>query len=428
MSHPQNISGTPPKDPLEAGKNAPTPDKFKKVMGVESSAESDQRGAKNRYVKQDEEEAEEENEITAKPDIFSQLMSDKQTKEFSLGPSRQTTQEIENDEDFSKLPDQMAAGADLTQTDSIQIKSTAGNPPSKDLLEAPLSEEPLKKNQEVAPPKKHDAFKELKKIEGELENMHPSKKPLPHKESVHGTQHNSEKKEKVEASPSVVKEQIFHPHKASAHGTQHKSEKKEKVEASPSFVKEQIFHPHKTPLDGIPHKSEKEKKSPRGVEQKKPPLITASQEIAPKSFDETTIAPQPQITVEAALSPSLSASPPYAQFSPQIFELFQKLVGMMTVMQFQGKTTTSIILHLPSSPLDGAHVDIEHFDTAPHAFNITLYASVEGQKLLDPQVQNLEQQLRASLPNFQISVKKPYLLDETREEKKRRNLKVKKTG
>ena len=396
MSHPQNISGTPPKDPLEAGKNAPTPDKFKKVMGVESSAESDQRGAKNRYVKQDEEEAEEENEITAKPDIFSQLMSDKQTKEFSLGPSRQTTQEIENDEDFSKLPDQMAAGADLTQTDSIQIKSTAGNPPSKDLLEAPLSEEPLKKNQEVAPPKKHDAFKELKKIEGELENMHPSKKPLPHKESVHGTQHKSEKKEKVEASPSVVKEQIFHP--------------------------------HKTPLDGIPHKSEKEKKSPRGVEQEKPPLITASQEIAPKSFDETTIAPQPQITVEAALSPSLSASPPYAQFSPQIFELFQKLVGMMTVMQFQGKTTTSIILHLPSSPLDGAHVDIEHFDTAPHAFNITLYASVEGQKLLDPQVQNLEQQLRASLPNFQISVKKPYLLDETREEKKRRNLKVKKTG
>lgn len=396
MSHPQNISGTPPKDPLEAGKNAPTPDKFKKVMGVESSAESDQRGAKNRYVKQDEEEAEEENEITAKPDIFSQLMSDKQTKEFSLGPSRQTTQEIENDEDFSKLPDQMAAGADLTQTDSIQIKSTAGNPSSKDLLEAPLSEEPLKKNQEVAPPKKHDAFKELKKIEGELENMHPSKKPLPHKESVHGTQHNSEKKEKVEASPSVVKEQIFHP--------------------------------HKTPLDGIPHKSEKEKKSPHGVEQEKPPLITASQEIAPKSFDETTIAPQPQITVEAALSPSLSASPPYAQFSPQIFELFQKLVGMMTVMQFQGKTTTSIILHLPSSPLDGAHVDIEHFDTAPHAFNITLYASVEGQKLLDPQVQNLEQQLRASLPNFQISVKKPYLLDETREEKKRRNLKVKKTS
>jgi len=396
MSHSQNISGTPPKDPLEAGKNAPTPDKFKKVMGVESSAESDQRGAKNRYVKQDEEEAEEENEITAKPDIFSQLMSDKQTKEFSLGPSRQTTQEIENDEDFSKLPDQMATGADLTQHDSIQIKSTAGNPPSKDLLEAPLPEEPLKKNQEVAPPKKHDAFKELKKIEGELENMHPSKKPLPHKESVHGTQHKSEKKEKVEASPSVVKEQIFHP--------------------------------HKTPPDGIPHKSEKEKKGPRGVEQEKPPLIAASQEIAPKSFDETTIAPQPQITVEAALSPSLSASPPYAQFSPQIFELFQKLVGMMTVMQFQGKTTTSIILHLPSSPLDGAHVDIEHFDTAPHAFNITLYASVEGQKLLDPQVQNLEQQLRASLPNFQISVKKPYLLDETREEKKRRNLKVKKTG
>ena len=147
-----------------------------------------------------------------------------------------------------------------------------------------------------------------------------------------------------------------------------------------------------------------------------------------KTKDETATVPQPQITVEATSPSPLSTSAPYAQFSPQIFELFQKLVGMMTVMQFQGKTTTSITLNLPSSPLDGAHVDIEHFDTAPHAFNISFYASVEGQKLLEPQVQNLEQQLRASLPNFQISVKKPYLLNETREEKKRRNLQVKKTG
>jgi hypothetical protein len=42
-------------------------------------------------------------------------------------------------------------------------------------------------------------------------------------------------------------------------------------------------------------------------------------------------------------------------------------------------------------------------------------------------MQVLEQQLKNSMPNFQILVKKPLLLDESREEKKRRLTQVKKS-
>lgn len=156
-------------------------------------------------------------------------------------------------------------------------------------------------------------------------------------------------------------------------------------------------------------------------------LSLPHEDLSEKIAEQQQPTAQAQPSIEPTTSSPLNASAPYTQFTPQLFELFQKLVGMMTVMQFQGKTTTSIILHMPKSALDGAHIDIEHYDTAPHAFNISLYTTPEGQKILDPQMQVLEQQLKNSMPNFQILVKKPLLLDESREEKKRRLTQVKKS-
>jgi len=92
----------------------------------------------------------------------------------------------------------------------------------------------------------------------------------------------------------------------------------------------------------------------------------------------------------------------------------------MTVMQFQGKTTTSIVLNMPNSSLNGAHIDIEHFDTAPHAFNVQIFANPDGQKIFSNNLESLEQQLKLNLPQFDINVKKPLLLDESKEDRRRR--------
>jgi len=544
MSNSQNISGPAPKDPLDAGKNAPTHDKFKKVMGVDSSAESDQRGARNRYVQQDEDEAEEEKEISSNPDIFSQLMSDKQTKEFSLGPSRDTTHEVESFEDPAQLSEDYQPPLDANGTDSIQIQSKKAPNFSEKLSEKTPLESPSKTSKQSPQAKKHDAFKELEVIEKKLENLHPGKKTThpnpsqphhekkeeskqklenlhPGKKTTHPnpSQPHREKKEESEKKPENIqpglktthpnpsqphhekreesekKLENLHPGKKTTHPnpsqphhekkeesekkpeniqpglktthpnpSQPHHEKKEESEKKPENIQPGLKTTHPNPsqphhekreeseqkLENLPpdiktthpnpsqphHEKKEESKEKKGDEKEKMPIVLneekqlpsiPNQDFSGKIAEEQQPSAQAQPSIEPATSSPLTASAPYTQFTPQLFELFQKLVGMMTVMQFQGKTTTSIILHMPQSALDGAHIDIEHYDTAPHAFNISLYTTPEGQKMLDPQMQVLEQQLKNSMPNFQISVKKPLLLDESREEKKRRLTQVKKS-
>ena len=399
MSNSQNISGPAPKDPLDAGKNAPTPDKFKKVMGVDSSEESDQRGARNRYVQQDEDEAEEEKEISSNPDIFSQLMSDKQTKEFSLGQSRDTTKEVKSFDDSTQLSKDLQPPLDANDTDSIQIKSKIAPKFSEELSEKTPSDPPSITSKKAPSAKKHDAFKELEKIEKKLNTLHPGKNTT-HPKSI---EPHHEKKEEIEK-----KLENLHPVKNTTH---------------PKSIE-----PHHEKKEELREKKGDEKeKMPIVSEEEKQLLSLPHEDLSVKISEEQQPSAQAQPSIEPTTSTPLTASAQYTQFTPQLFELFQKLVGMMTVMQFQGKTTTSIILHMPKSALDGAHIDIEHYDTAPHAFNISLYTTPEGQKILDPQMQVLEQQLKNSMPNFQILVKKPLLLDESREEKKRRLTQVKKS-
>ncbi|MBM3196112.1 MAG: hypothetical protein FJZ62_05135 [Chlamydiae bacterium] len=457
MSNSQNISGPAPKDPLDAGKNAPTHDKFKKVMGVDSSAESDQRGARNRYVQQDEDEAEEEKEISSNPDIFSQLMSDKQTKEFSLGPSRDTTHEVESFEDPAQLSEDYQPPLDANGTDSIQIQSKKAPNFSEKLSEKTPLESPSKTSKQSPQAKKHDAFKELEVIEKKLENLHPGKKTThpnpsqphhekkeeskqklenlhPGKKTTHPnpSQPHREKKEESEKKPENIQPGLktTHPNPSQPHHEK-REESEQKLENLPPDIK--TTHPNPSQPH---HEKKEESKEKKGDEKEKMPIVLneekqlpsiPNQDFSGKIAEEQQPSAQAQPSIEPATSSPLTASAPYTQFTPQLFELFQKLVGMMTVMQFQGKTTTSIILHMPQSALDGAHIDIEHYDTAPHAFNISLYTTPEGQKMLDPQMQVLEQQLKNSMPNFQISVKKPLLLDESREEKKRRLTQVKKS-
>jgi hypothetical protein len=428
MSNSQNISGPAPKDPLDAGKNAPTPDKFKKVMGVDSSEESDQRGARNRYVQQDEDEAEEEKEIASNPDIFSQLMSDKQTKEFSLGQSRDTTKEVESFDDSTQLSEDYQPPLDANDTDSIQIKSKIAPKFSEELSEKTPSDSPSITSEKAPSAKKHDAFKELEKIEKKLNTLHPGKNTT-HPKSI---EPHHEKKEEIEK-----KLENLHPGKNTTHpkSIEPHHEKKEEIEK-----KLENLHPVKNTTHPKPSQPNDEKKPElkerKGDEKEKMPIVSEEEkqllslpheDLSVKIEQEQQPSAQAQPSIEPTTSTPLTASAPYTQFTPQLFELFQKLVGVMTVMQFQGKTTTSIILHMPKSALDGAHIDIEHYDTAPHAFNISLYTTPEGQKILDPQMQVLEQQLKNSMPNFQILVKKPLLLDESREEKKRRLTQVKKS-
>jgi len=442
MPNPYPVSGQPQRDPLEVGKNAPTPEKFKKVMGVDDSDASQQQNKRNPTRQTDEEEGEEDKQIEAKPDLFSELMSKKQSTKISLGATRQTTQEVSNNGgDNENLFKNISEPSTSTDQDSINLKNkdadqnqngpsytsppTQSTPPSIASTPTDISEEgevPL------ANKKSHDHFKELDAIEQKLKKLHPSHPKVP-TESTHMStppqSYGTPLKQPHEGHPPLVS---IHHEKVPNHVSKNEKKEKEKP-APPQSDGTPLIQPHEgdPPLVSIHHKKVPNHVSKKEKKEKEVPVLPSPSLIPSKQPQED---PQP-LQVPAAIATSsnspLATTPPYAQFPPQVFELFQKLVGMMTVMQFQGKTTTSIVLHVPNSGLDGAHIDIEHYDTAPHAFNISFFSSPEGQKILDANIATLEQQLRSNLPQFEISVKKPLLLSETREERRRRETQVKRS-
>lgn len=73
--------------------------------------------------------------------------------------------------------------------------------------------------------------------------------------------------------------------------------------------------------------------------------------------------------------PPLAPLSPYSNLDAQVRELFDRMVGVMTVMNMSGMTETTITLNAPqfaSSVFFGTQIIIQEFSTAPQAFNIQL--------------------------------------------------------
>jgi hypothetical protein len=103
---------------------------------------------------------------------------------------------------------------------------------------------------------------------------------------------------------------------------------------------------------------------------------------------------------EGAAAPSLplmpeapSATPPaYAFLPPQMLDLFERMVGVMTVMHDSGITETTIHLtseQFASSVFFGSQIIIKEFSTAPKEFNIQFNTTPQGATLFQANVDDL---------------------------------------
>jgi len=114
---------------------------------------------------------------------------------------------------------------------------------------------------------------------------------------------------------------------------------------------------------------------------------------------------------------SISSLGPYARLSPQVQELFDKMVGVMTVMHLQGMTETSFSLTSPkfaSSVFFGAQIIIKEFSTAPQALNVQLNGSMQAVSLFQANAGNLMAAFQAGNYNFRINrLETNYISDET---------------
>jgi hypothetical protein len=98
--------------------------------------------------------------------------------------------------------------------------------------------------------------------------------------------------------------------------------------------------------------------------------------------------------------------PSYAYMHPEVLELFERMVGLLTVLMESGIMETTMHLNLPqfaSSIFYGAQVVIREFSTAPKAFNVELVANPEAIALFESNVGDLLAAIQGGNYNFRLN-------------------------
>ena len=106
------------------------------------------------------------------------------------------------------------------------------------------------------------------------------------------------------------------------------------------------------------------------------------------------------------LPPAPETLPAYANLHPQVMEIFDRMVGVMTVMTMSGMTETTITLNAPqfaSSVFFGSQIIIREFSTAPRAFNIQLNGTPQAVALFQGNIDDLMAAFSAGNYNFRVN-------------------------
>lgn len=102
----------------------------------------------------------------------------------------------------------------------------------------------------------------------------------------------------------------------------------------------------------------------------------------------------------------------FSNMPQQVFDLFQKMVGLVTVHKETGIDTTTVTLNMPGSIFDQSQVVIEKYTTAANQINILLKGSPEAVNLMNDNIVNLAAAFEASKIASQVNIQRPILLPE----------------
>lgn len=109
----------------------------------------------------------------------------------------------------------------------------------------------------------------------------------------------------------------------------------------------------------------------------------------------TSAAPTPPMTIQ-----------PYMQLTPEMLALFEKMVGVMSVMNTSGISQTTIELTSPqfaSSIFYGAQIIIKEYSTAPRAYNIQILGSAKAVDYLQGKLSTLSTALQRGEYAFTVN-------------------------
>lgn len=127
-------------------------------------------------------------------------------------------------------------------------------------------------------------------------------------------------------------------------------------------------------------------------------------------------------------APPPSPSNPFANLHPQVQQLFERMVGVMTVMHTAGQTQTVINLDSPKfaqSVFFGSRIVISEFSTAPKQFNIELLGNAQANALMSQNAERLVAAFQAGNYTFKVNRLDTALLSEGKEERAKKVTRVK---
>lgn len=192
-------------------------------------------------------------------------------------------------------------------------------------------------------------------------------------------------------------------------------EKKESIEEISALEKKQIEEKNRKKKEVLPT-SPLPKDSPKIPIQEKPtPSVKPKEkkkEEPTSSFEPIANLQQNQPLFPPPLLPTGSAFSSY-----QISQLFDRMAGIMMVMELSGVTTTELTLsgeEFVSSIFYGARITITEYSTAPKAFNVQLSANPEAIALFQGNMPNLLAAFENGNYAFRINRLDTSVLDEKR--------------
>jgi hypothetical protein len=99
-------------------------------------------------------------------------------------------------------------------------------------------------------------------------------------------------------------------------------------------------------------------------------------------------------------------SAPYLRLSMEMREIFERMVGVMTIMAKEGMKQTSIVLsspHFANSLLFGSEIVITEYAIAPKAFNIEFFGNPQAVTLMGRNIEELLAAFQAGNYTFKVN-------------------------
>jgi hypothetical protein len=139
-----------------------------------------------------------------------------------------------------------------------------------------------------------------------------------------------------------------------------------------------------------------------------------SKELEPSSIQSVSITPY----LEMIQPPAPIEPTPYSRLSPEVFDIFQRMVGLMTIEKESGVSTTTIEIHNPNSMFNSGKLVLQHYDTAPHAFNVEFQGNESQVNLFNDNITDLLAAIQHAKLTYVVNIKRAILAPTYRVEKK----------